>query len=102
MFKQIADALDDPMGSSEGFKIKFKNGWTVSVQWHEGAYSDEENKTAEIAAWHEDDVSYDFGYDTVKGWQTPEEVAEFIKMISMLEGARKLRSASMLDMMIKW
>jgi len=76
----------------EGFQMKFKNGWTVSVQWHEGAYSDEENKTAEIAAWNKDDVWYDFGHDTVKGWQTPEDVASFIKMISEKPKWKDLRS----------
>ncbi len=67
-----------------GFQMKFKNGWTVSVQWHKGAYSDDDNTTAEIAAWDKDNNWFVFerNVDTVKGWQTPEEVATFIKMIS--------------------
>ena len=66
-----------------GFSMKFKNGWTVSVQWHKYAYSHDDNTTAEIAAWDKDNNSI-----MCKGrkWQTSEEVAEFIKMISMLEG----------------
>ena len=75
-------------GSPDGFSMKFKNGWTVSVQWHKDAYSDDDNTTAEIAAWDKDNNGFVFdrNAETVKGWQTSEEVAEFIKMISMLEG----------------
>ena len=74
-------------GSPDGFSMKFKNGWTVSVQWHKDAYSHDDNTTAEIAAWDKDNNWFDFSpFDNVQGWQTPEEVAEFIKMISMLEG----------------
>ena len=74
-------------GSPDGFSMKFKNGWTVSVQWHKDAYSHDDNTTAEIAAWDKDNnwFVFDRNAETVKGWQTPEEVAEFIKMISMLE-----------------
>tara|TARA_R110000823_G_scaffold69804_1_gene161422 strand:+ start:201 stop:488 length:288 start_codon:yes stop_codon:yes gene_type:complete len=73
--------------TDDGFHMKFKNGWAVSVQWHEGAYSDKGNTTAEIAAFKDNNwfVFDDENGDTVKGRQTPEEVAEFIKMISMLE-----------------
>ena len=69
--------------TDDGFHMKFKNGWTVSVQWHKDAYSHDDNTTAEIAAWDKDNNSI-----MCKGrkWQTSEEVAEFIKMISMLEG----------------
>ena len=75
-------------GSPDGFSMKFKNGWTVSVQWHKDAYSDDDNTTAEIAAWDKDNNGFVFdrNAETVKGWQTSEEAAEFIKMISMLEG----------------
>jgi len=74
--------------TDDGFHMKFKNGWTVSVQWHKDAYSHDDNTTAEIAAWDKDNnwFVFDRNAETVKGWQTPEEVAEFIKMISMLEG----------------
>ena len=74
-------------GSPDGFSMKFKNGWTVSVQWHKDAYSHDDNTTAEIAAWDKDNnwFVFDRNAETVKGWQTPEEAAEFIKMISMLE-----------------
>lgn len=77
-----------------GFQMTFANGWTVSVQWGLGTYSDNrysdfraraESKTAEIAAWDADGKWHTFvgDYeDTVKGWCKPDEVAEFIHFIS--------------------
>jgi len=83
--------------------MTFENGWTVSVAFGTGNYCDKrgigfddmdepmrhlgwESRTAEIAAWDANDDWYDFGYDTVKGWCTPEEVAEFIAMVSKFTG----------------
>lgn len=37
---------------------------------------------AEIAAWNADDQWYEFECDTVKGWCSPDEVAEFIAMVA--------------------
>ena len=69
--------------NEDGFTMGFRNGWTVSVQWHQGAYSDAQNSTAEVAAWDEDGKWWIFDDgDTVAGWQTPEEVAEFLHKIS--------------------
>ena len=39
----------------DGFWAKFDNGWTMSVQWGLGNYMTNA-KTAEIAAWDEDDT----------------------------------------------
>ena len=84
----------------KGFQMTFANGWTASVQFGPGNYC--ENRTydfsddyaaqqramgklgcinAEIAAWDANDVWYDFGGDTVKGWINADEVSEFIAMI---------------------
>lgn len=75
--------------SDNGFHIRFSNGWIASVQWGYGTYSDNRkrktaahSKTAEIAAWDKDGTWYNFGDDTVKGWQSPEEVARFLDMVS--------------------
>lgn len=87
----------------KGFQMTFANGWTVSVQWGSGNYSDhyhrwsragesleivdrdvgaEGSKTAEIAAWDKDGVWHNFGSDTVKGYVSPDEVAEFIQLFA--------------------
>jgi hypothetical protein len=82
-------------GEKPGFQITFENGWTVSVQWHSGAYCDnkvyiqniegipESNNclNAEIAAWNSEGAWYDFGIDEVRGYQTPEQVADFIQEV---------------------
>ena len=85
--------------SHKGFHITFPNGWTVSVQWGPGNYCDARKSgldaydapkrtdewmsaTAEIAAWDAKNNWYDFGNDTVKGHCSPDEVLEFMNMIS--------------------
>lgn len=81
-----------------GFHITFSNGYTVSVQWSCGNYCANRNNTstylegikspnAEVAAWDADGTWYVFDNgDTVKGYQTPEQAAEFIGIISNLSG----------------
>lgn len=77
-----------------GFSMTFENGWTISVVWHTSAYCERkslsadietikddkpaESADAEIAIWDSEGEWYDFGSDTVKGWCTPDEVAEWI------------------------
>ena len=79
-----------------GFQMKFKNGWTISVQWHTGAYCERKNLehtedskpsesiNAEIAAWDKDGNWYQFEHEQVLGWQTADEVAEWMDIISSL------------------
>lgn len=89
-----------------GFQIDFKNGWSVSVQFGAGHYcangkasiniSDEflECPNAEIAAWPTDARGEGYSHlqewftfedgDQVKGWQSPEQVLQFMNMISTL------------------
>lgn len=77
--------------TNAGFQMTFENGWTVSVQWGGGTYSDNhytdfrtviDSANAEVAAWDKFGNWHDFGEDTVKGWQTPDEVARFIQFIA--------------------
>ena len=87
-FKSIQD---------KGFHITFENGYTVSVQFGYGNYCENRDKlmkktpsvTAEIAYWKDgeliafktEDGEFD---DTVKGWQSPEQVLAFMNMVSSL------------------
>jgi len=77
-----------------GFQMTFENGWTVSVQWHNGAYCNNKGfeyapgseqypnaATAEIAAWNSKREWYDFGSDTVLGYQTPDQVVTFMEYV---------------------
>lgn len=77
-----------------GFQMTFANGWTVSVQWGGGTYSDNrytdfrsvtESPTAEIAAWDKEGKWYNFGDDTVKGWCPADQVAAFIREVSLFK-----------------
>lgn len=85
-----------------GFSMRFENGWTISVQWHSGAYCDRrsldhafddfndrpegrgqaaESTNAEIAIWDEAGEWYRFENDEVLGYQTPDQVAEWIAKV---------------------
>lgn len=85
-----------------GAHFHFSNGWTASVQWGESNYCDRLSRpvdprygahstTAEIAAFPTNDSPshpcrwYQFpdGHD-IQGWQTPEQVAQFLVTISLL------------------
>ena len=83
------------ISANKGFQMTFANGWTVSVQFGAGNYC--ANKylvefgkaaptcvDAEIAAWDADGTWYDFEQDTVKGWQSTDNVASFIAYIAGL------------------
>lgn len=75
-----------------GFHIRFKNGWTVSVQFGGGNYGSNYDlpvmgptppaTTAEIAAWDSGGNWYDFGGDTVDGYKTADEVLAIMNMIA--------------------
>lgn len=86
---------------NKGFQLTFKNNWTISVQWgrgnychhgYTGEYGGEQQKPShyspdcEIAIWYTNTngevKDYDFGYDTVKGYCDPEEVADWIYKVS--------------------
>jgi hypothetical protein len=66
-----------------GFHITFKNGYTISVQFGKGNYSDKGETTAEIAAWGPDGEWMKLGEgDTVRGWCTPDEVLDYMKLVA--------------------
>lgn len=87
---------------NRGFQMVFENGWTISVQFGPGNYSDArsfapgdydapmktkdgvwQSPNAEIAIWDAQGNWHEFeNGDTVKGWCTPNEVAEWIEKIS--------------------
>lgn len=88
--------------SGKGFHIKFDNGWTVSVQFGGGNYcanyddniSDnawrESGKkgglTVEVAAFDEKHNWHKFkDGDTVSGYNSPQQVLEFINIVAAKE-----------------
>lgn len=92
---------------NKGFQMKFENGLTISVQFGIMNYCERrkfdldylsEMKTdivniinskidivqsanAEIAIWDENDNWFNFGTDQVKGWCSPDEVADWIHKV---------------------
>lgn len=86
---------------NKGFQITFANGNTVSVQWGPSNYcepTDERGRNApfdapaqteawgarsvEVAAWNSDGEWHNCGGDQVRGWLSPDEVAEFIAFVA--------------------
>lgn len=68
-----------------GFQITFSNGYTVSVQFGRGAYSDQGETTAEVAAWGPDSKWLKLNeYDDVKGHCSPEDVLEIMYVVANL------------------
>jgi hypothetical protein len=82
----------------KGFRMGFKNGFEISVQWGPGNYCERkdedfdkpqeerfwESRTAEIAIFDSKDNSMiTLGKDNVDGWLTPDKVAKVITMVSL-------------------
>ena len=68
---------------NNGFHITFENGYTVSVQFGKGNYSDQGETTTEVAAWGPDRKWVKLSeYDDIKGWCTPNEVLEIMNQIA--------------------
>ena len=83
---------------NRGFQMTFNNGLTISVQFGTGNYCERRNMTtsyrgdmdgatpiiksgtAEIAIWNTEQVWFNFGSDTVKGWCDTDEVAHWISL----------------------
>ena len=97
------------MATGAGFQVTFDNGWTISVQWGPGCYCDNRMKSldmadiveslvdgmksrnAEIAAWNEDDIWWDFGTQSpgedgtsIQGYVKPDELIGYIQEISCI------------------
>jgi len=84
--------------NNKGFQMLFENGWTISVQFGYGNYCDNNNhplgfyfsknqemttsSDAEIGIWDKEGHYYNFGNDTVKGYCSTNEVAEWIDKVS--------------------
>ena len=84
--------------NNKGFQMTFENGWTISVQFGWMNYCDNHNhpdgyqfsqkndtvesNDAEIAIWDSNGQWYNFNYDTVKGYCSTNEVAEWISKVS--------------------
>jgi hypothetical protein len=82
--------------SNKGFQMTFENGCTISVQFGYGNYCDNRNhpdgydfsnrrtmvesSTAEIAILLPNGEFYDFGNDSVRGYCSANEVANYIKL----------------------
>lgn len=81
----------------QGFHLTFKNGWTASVQWGPGTYTDHHNtdlytgpkdnerwesSTAEVACWGVDGKMANLGDDTVKGYLSADEVLTFLNEVA--------------------
>ncbi len=85
----------------QGFHISFDNGWTVSVQFGAGHYSDNyladfndrkfwESTTAETAAFPTvGDGEWLDGRTHVNGRQTPEQVLELFNRVAALPTPEK-------------
>ena len=82
----------------KGFRMGFKNGFEISVQWGPGNYCERkdedfnkpqeerfwESRTAEIAIFNsKDDSMITLGEDNVDGWLTSDKVAKVIIMVSL-------------------
>ena len=87
---------------NRGFQMQFENGWTISVQFgygnycgnyhHPGGYNFTKDLNvvdsgdAEIAIWPEKGDWYTFeNGDTVLGYQTPDQVAQWIAKVITFE-----------------
>jgi len=69
---------------SNGFSMKFENGYTISVQFAEMNYSNGKTN-AEVAAWGEDgDWVHLSDGDDVIGWQSTNDVAKWMDKVSKL------------------
>ncbi len=82
---------NEPM--TRGFAMTFANGITVSVRWGEANYCDQ-TTTAEVAAYRKSNdefgpvwvhaEGFDYDGDDVLGHLSPDEVARFIYIVSII------------------
>ena len=85
----------------------FNNRMTISIQFGTGNYCSRKSvdaypmsemkeyvvssPDAEIAIWDADGTWFNFGYDEVKGFVTPDEVALWIHIVSSAESLNHLQ-----------
>lgn len=91
---------------NKGFQMTFENGITISVQFGSMNYCERRDSkfpiqgelkmatvssgTAEIAIWDSSSNDFNFGNDTVVGWVTPDEVADWIYISSTAKDLKQL------------
>ena len=69
----------------KGFKMTFDNGYTISVQFGSGTYSDGGKTTAEVGAWDSNGEWVRLEpNDDVRAYCSPEDVLEAMNFISKL------------------
>lgn len=90
---------------NRGFQMTFENGLTISVQFGSGNYCERRSlynineskeptihsKNAEIAIWNEANEWFDFGGDTVKGYCSANEIAEWIYKASKADNISSIK-----------
>lgn len=76
--------------NNKGFHLTFENGMTISVRIGESSYSHRiesakpdlsESFNSEIAIWNKEGEWFNFGYDDVKGYCSPDEIADWIYIV---------------------
>lgn len=91
---------------NKGFSMTFENGLTISVQYGcanycanrnlDGFITDHmkhtrtESTDAEIAIWDANNFDFDFGSDSVLGWVSPNDVANWIYLTAKAEDIHDL------------
>lgn len=93
---------------NKGFSMTFENGLTISVQYGCGNYcanrfrpgvtsitdhmkhTRTESTDAEIAIWDANNFDFDFGSDSVLGWVSPNDVANWIYLTAKAEDIHDL------------
>lgn len=86
---------------NKGFSLTFENELTISVQFGVANYCERRSlsnvltddlknyitgsKNAEIAIWDKNNIDFNFGCDTVKGWVCADEVADWIYKVKNAE-----------------
>jgi len=92
------------VNSNKGFKLKFDNGLTISVQIGNGNYCSNqysninemeqritESNTAEIAIWNEENKWFTFDGDQVKGWINSEEIGTWIDKVRRAKNIKTIK-----------
>ena len=90
---------------NKGFRMKFENGFSISVQWGIENYCEKksfntntdpkkerlwESMNAEIAVFDDDGIVSIGGDDQVIGWLSPDEVAKVIEGVASAESSEEI------------
>ena len=90
---------------NKGFRMKFENGFSISVQWGIENYCEKksfntntdprkerlwESMNAEITVFDDDGIVSIGGDDQVIGWLSPDEVAKVIEGVTSAESSEEI------------